>query len=77
VLIALIVAAEVVSWLILLSGLAARCVLRRPRLGMALLVVTPLVDLALLTAAHRQPARRAGGTFARPRAASAVERVGG
>jgi hypothetical protein len=70
VLIALIVAAEVAFWLILLSGLTARYVLRRPRLGMALLVVTPLVDLALLTATTID--LRRGGEAALPHALAAV-----
>jgi hypothetical protein len=49
VLAALIVACEIAFWVVLLSGLTARYVLRRPRLGAALLVATPLVDVALLT----------------------------
>jgi hypothetical protein len=48
VLVALIVAAEIAFWLTLLAGLVTRYVLGRPRLGMALLVATPLIDLALL-----------------------------
>jgi hypothetical protein len=47
---ALIVAAEIGFWVILAGGLAARYVLRRPRLGAALLVATPLVDVFLLIA---------------------------
>jgi hypothetical protein len=39
---AFIVAAEVAFWLTLFAGLVTRYVLRRPRLGMALLVATPL-----------------------------------
>lgn len=69
-LIALIVATEVAFWLILLSGLAARYVLRAPRLGMALLVVTPLVDLALLTATTID--LRRGGEATLPHALAAV-----
>lgn len=45
---ALIVACEIAFWVVLLSGLTARYVLRRPRLGAVLLVATPLVDVALL-----------------------------
>ena len=45
-----IVACEVGFWVVLLAGLVARYVLRRPRLGGALLVCVPLVDLALLVA---------------------------
>ncbi len=47
---AIIVACEVGFWLVLLAGLAARYGLRRPRLGGALLVYVPLVDLVLLVA---------------------------
>ena len=43
-----VVAAEIAFWVILLGGLIARYVLRRPRLGAALLVATPLVDVVLL-----------------------------
>jgi hypothetical protein len=50
VLVVLIVAAEIAFWLALLAGLVTRYLLRRPRLGMALLVATPLIDLALLAA---------------------------
>ena len=45
---AVIVACEVGFWVVLLAGLAARYLLRRPRLGAALLVCVPLVDLVLL-----------------------------
>jgi hypothetical protein len=69
-LIALIVAAEVAFWLTLISGLAARYVLGRPRLGRALLVATPLVDLALLAAAAID--LRRGGDAAVPHALAAV-----
>lgn len=47
---ALIVACEVGFWVVLLCGLAARYLLRRPRLGAVLLVCVPLVDLVLLVA---------------------------
>lgn len=47
---AFIVAAEIGFWVILASGLTARYVLRRPRLGAVLLVATPLVDVLLLVA---------------------------
>jgi hypothetical protein len=69
-LIALIVAAEIAFWLILLSGLVARYVLRRPRLGMGLLVATPLVDLFLLVATTIE--LRRGGEAALPHALAAV-----
>ena len=47
-LLAAIVVCEVGFWLVLAAGLLARYVLRRPRLGGALLAAVPLVDLALL-----------------------------
>jgi hypothetical protein len=70
VLIALIIVAEVAFWSVLLSGLAARYLLCRPRLGMALLVVTPVVDLALLAATTID--LRRGGEAALPHALAAV-----
>jgi hypothetical protein len=70
VLIALIVAAEIAFWLILASGLTARYLLRRPRLGMVLLLATPLVDLALLVATTMD--LRRGGEAALPHALAAV-----
>ena len=48
---ALIVTTEVAFWFFLLAGLLSRYLLKRPRLGTALLAATPLVDLVLLTAA--------------------------
>ena len=47
---ALILAGEVAFWAFVLSGLAARYLLRRPRLGLALLLMTPVVDLLLVAA---------------------------
>ena len=69
-LIALIVAAEVAFWLVLLSGLVARYGLRRPRLGLALLAATPFVDLLLLAATTID--LRRGGEAALPHALAAV-----
>jgi hypothetical protein len=66
----LIVAAEVAFWLILLAGLVTRYGLRRPRLGMALLVATPLVDLLLLIATTID--LRGGGDAGLPHALAAV-----
>lgn len=66
----LIVAAEVAFWLLLLLGLAARYVLRRPSLGLALLVATPFVDLALLVATTID--LRGGGEAALPHALAAI-----
>jgi hypothetical protein len=49
-LLALIVVCEIGFWTMLVSGLLARYALRRPRLGAALLVLTPLLDVVLLVA---------------------------
>ena len=51
---AAILAGEAAFWIVLLSGLTARYVLGRPRLGAALLLGVPLVDVVLLavTAVH-------------------------
>ena len=68
--IALVVAAEVAFWLILVFGLTARYLLARPRLGMALLVATPVVDLALLAATTID--LRQGGGAGLPHALAAV-----
>ncbi len=48
--VAVIVACEVGFWVLLAAGLLARYGLRRPRLGAALLIGVPLVDLVLLAA---------------------------
>ena len=69
-LIVLIVIAEIGFWLMLLLGLATRYLLRRPRAGMALLVATPAVDLAVLVAATID--LRRGGEAALPHALAAV-----
>ncbi|MEV4769187.1 hypothetical protein [Micromonospora humida] len=50
-LLAVIVGCEIGFWVLLVAGLVARYPLRRPRLGAALLVCVPLVDLVLLGAA--------------------------
>ncbi len=47
---ALIGACEVGFWVVLGAGLAARYLLRRPRLGAVLLLCVPLVDVVLLVA---------------------------
>ncbi|MET8311512.1 hypothetical protein [Micromonospora sp. NPDC005173] len=49
-LVAVIIGCEIGFWVVLAAGLVARYPLRRPRLGAALLVCVPLVDLALLAA---------------------------
>lgn len=43
-----VVVAEVLFWVLLLAGLFTRYALRAPRIGAALLIATPVVDLALL-----------------------------
>lgn len=43
-----IIACEIAFWVLLLAGLAARYPARRPRLGAALLIAAPVVDLLLL-----------------------------
>jgi hypothetical protein len=70
VLAALIVATEIAFWVLLLSGLTARYLLRRPRLGAVLLVATPLVDVVLLTATILD--LRAGATATTIHALAAV-----
>jgi len=67
---ALIVAAEAAFWLTLLAGLVVRYGLRRPRLGMALLAATPVVDLLLLIATTLD--LRHGGEARLPHALAAV-----
>ncbi len=47
---ALIIGCEIAFWVVLLAGLVARYVAKAPRLGLALLVCVPLVDLVLLIA---------------------------
>ncbi|WP_018255899.1 hypothetical protein [Salinispora mooreana] len=49
-LVALIVACEVAFWLLIAAGLVARYPLRLPRIGAALLMAVPAVDLVLLAA---------------------------
>nr|WP_111719890.1 hypothetical protein [Homoserinimonas sp. OAct 916] len=48
--VAIIIACEVGFWVLVVAGLVARYVLRRPRLGAWLLAMTLVVDLVLLTA---------------------------
>jgi hypothetical protein len=47
---AVIIACEIGFWVAIASGLAARYLLRRPRLGALLLALAPAIDLILLTA---------------------------
>ena len=45
-----IVVSEVAFWAFVLGGLIARYLLRRPKLGVAFLLMTPAVDLVLMAA---------------------------
>jgi hypothetical protein len=60
VLVALILVCEVLFWVVLLAGLAARYLLRRERLSRVLLIAAPMVDLILLTTTALD--LRSGGT---------------
>ena len=62
-LIGIIIACEIGFWVVLGAGLFARYVLRRPRLGAALLIAVPLVDLVLLAATTIDLARGATAEF--------------
>ncbi|CDN42316.1 Uncharacterized membrane protein YmcC [Paenibacillus sp. P22] len=50
-LVAFIIACEIAFWVFVAAGLACRYLLRRKRLGAALLIATPLIDVVLLAAA--------------------------
>lgn len=69
-LVGLILVCELLFWVVLLSGLAARYLLRKERLSTALLVAAPLVDLILLTATALD--LRAGGTATAAHSLAAV-----
>ncbi|MFC0004895.1 hypothetical protein [Micromonospora siamensis] len=69
-LVGLIVACEAAFWVLLLAGLVARYPLRRPRLGGALLLAVPLVDLVLLAATIADLRGGATATFAHGLAAA-------
>lgn len=56
-LVLLVVACEIGFWVVLAAGLVARYPLRRPRLGAALLLCVPLVDLVLVSASLADVAR--------------------
>ena len=47
---AIIVACEIAFWVVIVFGLAIRYPLRRPRAGLVMLALVPLVDLILLLA---------------------------
>ena len=59
----LIVVCEVLFWVFLLSGLAARYLLRRPRLGAILLLLSPVADVVLLAAVLVDLSRGATATL--------------
>lgn len=59
-LVALILVCEVLFWVVLLAGLAARYLLRRERLSRVFLIAAPMVDLILLTTTALD--LRSGGT---------------
>lgn len=44
----LIIACEIAFWVVLLAGLAVRYLIRKPRLGLRILLLVPLVDVVLL-----------------------------
>ena len=58
--VAVIVACEVLFWVFIVAGLTARYVFRRQRLGAGLLMAAPFVDLVLLAASVID--LRSGGT---------------
>lgn len=66
----IIVASEIMFWVLIVLGLSARYVLRRPRLGVVLLALTPVVDLVLLVAVGVD--LRAGGTATFAHALAAI-----
>ena len=71
-LIAVIIACEIGFWVVLAAGLVARYGLRRPRLGAALLICVPLVDLVLLAATTADLARGATAGFGHGLAAAYI-----
>lgn len=58
-----IIASEVSFWIVIASGLVARYLLRRQRLGLALLMMTPVIDLILLILTAIDLSRGASATF--------------
>jgi hypothetical protein len=71
-LLAIILAAEIAFWVVLGAGLVARYLLGRRRLGAALLVMAPLVDLVLLVATTIDLAGGATAEFAHGLAAAYI-----
>ena len=72
-LVALILACEIGFWVVLGSGLVARYLLGRRRLGAVLLALAPVVDLVLLTATVIDLSR--GATRLRARARRRLHRI--
>lgn len=73
-LVALIIACEIAFWVLLAGGLALRYLAKMPRLGAAVLLCEPLLELVLLvvtTLDLKNGARRAGRTVW-PRCTSAT-----
>ncbi|MGW3796726.1 hypothetical protein FA951_02380 [Dermacoccus nishinomiyaensis] len=66
--VAIIAACEILFWVFVIAGLAARYLLERRRLGAALLVMAPVTDLVLLAATaislHRGDAAHLGHVVA-------------
>jgi hypothetical protein len=62
--VALIVACEIGFWILVVLGLVARYPLRRRRLGLVLLALTPAVDVVLLVATGIDLRGGASATFA-------------
>lgn len=71
-LVALILACEIGFWVVLGSGLVARYLLGRRRLGAILLALAPVVDLVLLTATVIDLSRGATAGFAHGLAAAYI-----
>lgn len=71
-LVAVIVACEIGFWVVLGSGLVARYLLGRRRLGAVLLALAPVVDLVLLVATVVDLSRGATATFAHGLAAAYI-----
>jgi hypothetical protein len=71
-LIGIIIACEIGFWVLLGAGLTARYLLRRPRLGAALLVSAPVVDLILLVATVLDLRNGATASFAHGLAAAYI-----
>ena len=65
----IIVACEIGFWVLIILGLVARYLLARPRLGVVLLAMTPVVDLILLVAAGIDLRGGGDATFAHALAA--------